>query len=82
MDTAPHNNVHAKDLAHHAVASGSDMISDSSCAKMEAMPSTAEPPFGPTRWNSQKPGHLFTLPTNPKLQVKFVIREAVVAILK
>ena len=54
--------------AHHAVASGSDMISDSSCAKMEAMPSAAEPPFGPTRWNSQKLGHLFTLPTNPKLQ--------------
>ena len=44
------------------------MISDTSWAKMEAIPSAAEAPLGPTSWYWQKPGQRFTLPTNPKLQ--------------
>ena len=55
---------------HHAVASGSEMISEISWAKIEATLSAAEAPLGPIRWNSQKPGHLLTLPTKPKLKHK------------
>ena len=57
-------------LAHQAVASGSEMISDSSCAKMEAMPSAAVAPLGPTAWYSQVAGQRLTLPTKPKLRAR------------
>jgi hypothetical protein len=52
-------------VAHQAVASGSEIISDSSCAKMDAMPSAAVGPLGPGDWNSHVCGHRFTLPTKP-----------------
>ena len=45
------------------------MISESSCAKMDAMPSAAAwPRWGPVAWYSQVWGQRLTLPTNPKLQ--------------
>ena len=50
------------------------MISETSWAKMEATPSAADAPLGPTGWYSQKPGHLLTLPTKPKLQHEALLR--------